>query len=180
MAFELLNRTVLHAGRVFTVAQHTLRLPNGKSQTYDLVEHEGAVTILPLDELGNIWFVRQHRLGAGRSLLELPAGVLHAGEDPLEGAAREVREEIGMAAATLKPLGGFYMAPGYSTEYMHVFLAAGLTPAPLPQDDDEFLERIAIPTYKALAMAQRGELEDGKTLVALFLALPELTGQHFE
>ncbi len=78
MAFERLNRTVLHTGRVFTVAQHTLRLPNGKSQTYDLVEHEGAVTILPLDETGNIWFVRQYRLGAERSLLELPAGVLHA------------------------------------------------------------------------------------------------------
>lgn len=180
MAFERLNRTVLHTGRVFTVVQHTLRLPNGKFQTYDLVEHEGAVTILPLDEMGNIWFVRQYRLGAERSLLELPAGVLHAGEDPLAGAAREVREEIGMAARTLKRLGGFFMAPGYSTEYMHVFLATGLTPAPLPQDEDEFIERVSLPFQEALAMAQRGELEDGKTLVALFLALPELTGEHFE
>lgn len=180
MAFERLNRTILHTGRVFTVAQHTLRLPNGKFQTYDLVEHEGAVTILPLDEIGNIWFVRQYRLGAERSLLELPAGVLHAGEDPLVGAAREVREEIGMAARTLKRLGGFFMAPGYSTEYMHVFLATGLTPAPLPQDEDEFIERVSLPFQEALAMARRGELEDGKTLVALFLALPELTGEHFE
>ena len=180
MAFELLQRTVLHAGRVFTVAQHTLQLPNGKSQTYDLVEHEGAVTILPMDQAGNIWFVRQYRLGAGRHLLELPAGVLHAGEEPLEGAAREVREEIGMAAGNLKRLGGFYMAPGYSTEYMHVFLAGDLTPAPLPQDEDEFIERVSIPVTEALAMAQRGEIEDGKTLVALFLALPELTNQHLE
>ncbi len=91
-----------------------------------------------------------------------------------------MREEIGMAARTLKRLGGFFMAPGYSTEYMHVFLATGLTPAPLPQDEDEFIERVSLPFQEALAMAQRGELEDGKTLVALFLALPELTGEHFE
>jgi len=72
------------------------------------------------------------------------------------------------------------MAPGYSTEYMHVFLADDLTPAPLPQDEDEFIERVSIPVTEALAMAQRGEIEDGKTLVALFLALPELTNQHLE
>jgi len=96
--------------------------------------------------------------------------VLHEGEDPALGAAREVREETGCAAAQLIPLGGFYMAPGYSTEYMHVFLATGLSNDPLPQDDDEFLQVERIPAARALEMAQNGEIQDGKTLVSLMLA----------
>ena len=170
MPYETLNRTLIYSGRVFDVAQHEVRLPDGRAQTYDLVEHNGAVTILPLDSDGSLIFVRQHRVGAQAELLELPAGVLHEGEDPREGAAREVREETGLSAASLLRLGGFYMAPGYSTEYMHVFLATQLTPDPLPQDDDEFLEEVRIPARQALEMALRGEIEDGKTLVSLMLA----------
>jgi ADP-ribose pyrophosphatase len=169
LAYETLTRTLLYSGRVFDVAQHQVRLPDGRAQTYDLVEHHGAVTLLPVDAAGNLLFVRQYRVGAQAALLELPAGVLHPGEDPAEGAAREIREETGFSAARLQRLGGFYMAPGYSTEYMHVFLAAGLAPDPLPQDDDEFLELVRIPAGEALGMALRGEIEDGKTLVALLL-----------
>jgi ADP-ribose pyrophosphatase len=170
MSHELINRTVVFNGSVFTVARHEMRLPDGRTHTYDLVEHNSAVTILPLDEQGSIIFVRQYRLGAGGDLLELPAGVLHDDEDPALGASREVREETGYAAGTLTPLGGFFMAPGYSTEYMHVFLATGLTPDPLPQDEDEFLQVERIPAAQALEMAQRGEFQDGKTLVSLMFA----------
>ena len=180
MSYELLKRKVIYAGRVFTVASRQVRLPDGRAQEYDIVEHNGAVTILPLDEDGNIIFVRQYRVGATADLLELPAGVLHDGEDPALGAAREIREETGFAAAKLTPLGGFFMAPGYSTEYMHVFLATGLTPDPLPQDDDEFLQVERIPAARALEMAFSGEIQDGKTLVSLLLAkdyLPPFPGK---
>jgi len=170
MSHQLLNRTVVYTGKVFSVAQHEVRLPDGRPNAYDLVEHNNAVTILPLGEQGSIIFVRQYRLGAKGDLLELPAGVLHDGEDPALGASREVREETGFAAGQLTPLGGFFMAPGYSTEYMHVFLAAALTHDPLPQDDDEFLQVERIPAAQALDMARRGEFQDGKTLVALMLA----------
>ncbi len=174
MPHQLIKRTAVYTGKAFTVAQHLMRLPDGRANTYDLVEHNNAVTILPLDAQGNILFVRQYRLGANGDLLELPAGVLHDDEDPALGAAREVREETGFAAAQLIPLGGFYMAPGYSTEYMHVFLATGLTPDPLPQDDDEFLQVETIPAARVLEMARNGELRDGKTLVSLLLAGPAL------
>lgn len=170
MPYELLDRKIIYSGRVFDVASRTVRLPDGRAQAYDIVEHNGAVTILPLDADGSIVFIRQYRVGAESQLLELPAGVLHDGEDPALGAAREIREETGFSADRLTRLGGFYMAPGYSTEYMHVFLATGLQPDPLPQDDDEFLQSERIPAAQALGMARRGEIHDGKTLVALLLA----------
>jgi ADP-ribose pyrophosphatase len=174
MPHQLIQRTLIYTGKAFSVAQHQLRLPDGRANTYDLVEHNNAVTILPQDAQGSILLVRQYRLGAKSELLELPAGVLHDDEDPAEGAAREVREETGFAAGRLTRLGGFYMAPGYSTEYMHVFLATQLTPDPLPQDDDEFLQVETIPASRLLEMAQRGEIQDGKTLVSLLLAGPFL------
>jgi ADP-ribose pyrophosphatase len=100
--------------------------------------------------------------------------MLEDDEDPLSGAAREVREEIGLAAGKMERLGDFFMAPGYSTEHMHVFLATNLYPAPLPQDQDEFLSVSRIPARKALEMARNGQIHDGKTLAALLLAEPYL------
>jgi ADP-ribose pyrophosphatase len=157
MDYTLLNRKVIYTGRVFDVAVHEYRLPDGRSQTYDVVEHHGAVTVVPVDSDGMIHFVRQFRVAAKVSLLELPAGVLHEGEDPMEGAAREVREETGQAAAKMTLLGTFYMVPGYSSEK-------------LPMDDDEFLQTERIPVRRALEMARSGEIQDGKTLASLLMA----------
>jgi ADP-ribose pyrophosphatase len=174
MAYELLNRKVHFTGRVFTVAGREYRLPDGRSFTYDVVEHHGAITVVPVDKDGCLLFVRQYRVGSQSELLELPAGMLEDDEDPLSGAAREVREEIGMGAGKMERLGDFYMAPGYSTEHMHVFLATNLYPAPLPQDQDEFLSVSRIPARKALEMARGGQIHDGKTLAALLMAEPHL------
>jgi ADP-ribose pyrophosphatase len=170
MEYQLLNRKIIYSGRVFDVAVHEYRLPDGRTQNYDVVEHHGAVTVVPIDDEGMIHFVRQFRVAAQVNLLELPAGVLHEGEDPREGASREVREEIGQAAAQLTYLGTFYMVPGYSSEKMIVYLATGLTPDPLPMDDDEFLQIERISVQRALEMARSGEILDGKTLGALLLA----------
>lgn len=167
---DIVERNLVYTGRAFRVESVQVRLPDGRKRRYDLVNHRGAVTILPLDEEGRVWFVRQWRIGAQQELLELPAGVLEESEDPTAGAAREVREEIGMAAGTLLEIGQFYMAPGYSTELMHVFLATDLTPDPLRADDDEFLEIIRIPLAQVMEMAQKGEITDGKTLSALLLS----------
>lgn len=170
MGYTLLNRKLLYSGRVFNVAVYEYRLPDGRTQNYDVVEHHGAVTVVPVDDDGMIHFVRQYRVAAQVDLLELPAGVLHEGEDPLEGAAREVREETGQAATRLIYLGTFYMVPGYSSEKMIVYLASGLTHNPLPMDDDEFLQIERIPVQRALEMARSGEILDGKSLGALLLA----------
>jgi ADP-ribose pyrophosphatase len=170
MSYELLKSEIVYPGRAFTVRRDTLRLPNGRETRYDIVEHPGSVIILPLDDQGNIIFVRQYRHAAGLDLLELPAGVLDEGEDPKTCARRELREETGMAAGQLKYMGGFYLAPGYSTEYMHVYLATLLRPDPLEADSDEFLTIETIPLSRALAMARRAEIPDAKSLAALLLS----------
>ena len=129
---------------------------------------------LPVDEMGQIWFVRQWRLGVQGDLLELPAGVLEPGEEPQAAAEREIREEIGMAARSIHALGGFYLAPGYCNEYMTVFLARDLYPDPLQMDQDEYITTIKIPVLEAFAMVERGELVDSKTLAALLLARSQI------
>lgn len=174
MTFQLLHSETVYSGRAFDVRRDELRLPDGRQAWFDVVAHSGAVVILPLDDEGNLLFVRQYRHPAGRELLELPAGTLDENETPEECARREIREETGMAAGALLRLGGFYLAPGYSTEYMHVFLARRLAPDPLDADADEFLsvERCSLSTV--LEKIERGDIQDAKSLAALLLARSHL------
>jgi len=174
MNFEWLSEEEIYHGRVFAVEKVHVRLPDGRKTTYDYVKHSGAVTMVPVDDQGRIWFVRQYRMGVKGILLELPAGTLEENEDPAVCAAREVREEIGMAADNVTKLGEFFLAPGYSSEYMHVYLMTGLHPSPLKHDDDEFLETEAIPLEKVLEMVNNDQIRDGKTLACLMLALRSL------
>lgn len=159
--------STIHIGKAFSVEEAQISLPNGKSKSYDRVNHRDSVTILPVDEEGNIWFVRQYRIGSEKELLELPAGVMEHGENPLTSAQREIREEIGMAAKSWKQIGSFYLAPGYCTEINTVFLAQELYAAPLAMDEDEFLTIEHIPTNEALTMVKNCKLLDGKSLAAL-------------
>jgi len=108
-------------------------------------------------------------------LLELPAGTLEPGEPPEITAAREIREEIGMAAAKLEELQSLYLAPGYSTEYMHNFLATGLYPEQLEQDYSEFIQVEKYPVKEVYAMFDRGEITDGKTIALLAILRQRLT-----
>ena len=151
-----------------------LLTPSGQTVKYDIVQHTGSIALIPVDADGQIHFVRQYRPAAQVDLLELPAGTLEPGEPPAEAAAREIREETGMAAKNLKEIGSFYLAPGYSTELMHVFLATGLTPAPLTADADEFLTVETHAVVEAFELAESGKLSDAKSLAALFLARPYL------
>ena len=169
MPFELLKSEIVYPGRAFTIRRDTLRMPDGHEARLDIVEHIGSVIIIPMDADGNVLFVRQYRHAAGLDLLELPAGTLNEGEAPEACAQREIREETGMAAGKLEHLGEFYLAPGYSTEYMHVYLATDLRPDPLEADADEFLSVEHIPMAEALALAEHGGIPDAKTLAAFFL-----------
>ncbi len=170
MPFELLKSEPVFQGRAFKIRRDSLKTPDGRETKYEIVEHSGSVIIIPIDERGNLLFVRQYRHAAGIDLLELPAGTREGNEPHEVCAAREIREETGMAAGKLERIGNFYLAPGYSTEFMAVFLATELTHNPLEADADEFLELETIPINKALAMAEKGEMPDAKTLAALFLA----------
>jgi ADP-ribose pyrophosphatase len=163
-----------YKGRAFEVRVEQVEIRPGKSVRLDIVQHAHAVTMLPLDADNNVWFVRQYRHPAREYLLELPAGTLRPGEDPAPAANRELREEIGMRAADLTEIASFYLAPGYSTELMHVFLATGLTPSSLEQDEDEMITVEKIPATQAANLARRGELRDSKSLVAILLAAHRL------
>ena len=175
-SFELLRSEVLMKGRAFTIRRDFLKTPDGRETKFEIVEHGGSVVIIPLDADGNLLFVKQYRHAAGMDMLELPAGT-RDGDEPFEDcAAREIREETGMEARKLTHIGSFYLAPGYSTEYMGVFLATDLHHNPLEADDDEFLTLEKIPVKEALAMAERGDMPDAKSLAALLMARPHLNG----
>lgn len=174
MTITILNRLKQYRGHAFDVSKVQISLPDGRERFYDLVEHVDSVAIVPVDAQGNIYFVSQPRIGSGNTLLELPAGVMDEGETPLQCAKREVREEIGLAAGNIRTLGGFYLAAGYSNEYMTIFLATKLFESPLPPDEDEFINILKMPAVEAFQKAQAGEFKDGKTLAALLLAQPHL------
>ncbi len=170
MTFELLRTETLLKGRAFAIRRDWLKAPDGRETKFDIIEHGGSVVLIPVDADGNLLFVRQYRHAAAKDLLELPAGTLDEGEDPLVCAAREIREETGFAAGKLEKIGEFFLAPGYSTEFMIVYLARDLTHDPLEADADEFLSVEKIPVEEAIQMAERGEVPDAKSLAALFLA----------
>ena len=170
MSYEIIDSKPIYHGKVFDVRIDRVKLPGNREVDFDIVSHSGAVTILPVDQQGNILFIRQYRHAAGEEILELPAGVIDNGEPHNACALRELREETGMTAKKITLLGEFYLAPGYSTEYMYVYSAHGLSPAPLPQDEDEQIIVERIPVSEAYRMASHGEIRDGKTLAALLLA----------
>ena len=165
------SRDVAFRGRLLTVVVDTLALPDGSEARYEVVLHPDAVTIVPIDGSGCVVMVRQYRHPVGGPLLELPAGKIDPGEKPEDAAQRELREETGLAAAELAPLGGFYSAPGFVTEYLHVFEARSLAPAPLEPDPLECVEVVRVPAAEAFAMVARGEIRDAKTIAGLAMAL---------
>lgn len=174
MPHELISSESTYQGKAFSVRRDHLRLPDGSSARLDIVEHVPAVTVVPIDKQGQLWFVSQYRHPTGGELLELPAGTMEAGEEPAACASREIREETGMAAGKLQKIGEFFLAPGYSTEYMYVYLASDLAYDPLPGDQDEFLSVERFPVAQVYAMLHRGEIRDAKTIAALCLAHPFL------
>ncbi|MEW6404919.1 MAG: NUDIX hydrolase [Chloroflexota bacterium] len=174
MPFEFIKTEMLYKGRAFAIRRDFLKTPDGRETKLDIVEHGGSVVLVPVDGEGNILFVRQYRHATGKDLLELPAGTRDEDEPYLVCAAREIREETGMEAGKLVKVGEFFLAPGYSTEFMAVFIATELKVNPLQADEDEFLELERIPIQKAFEMAEKGEVLDAKSLAGLLLARPHL------
>ncbi len=174
MSFEIQKSELIYTGKAFDVRRDQVRLPAGKTTSIEVVVHPGAVTMIPIDAQGRILFVRQYRHAVGQELLELPAGTLGEGENPENCAQREIREETGMSAAKLEKIGEFYLVPGYSTEYMHIYLASDLKSEPLPGDEDEFITVEAVASSAIPDLIAQGVLRDAKSLAALFLAEPYL------
>lgn len=175
-----LNETVLHSesiyeGKIVHLRVDTVRLPDGKESKREVVAHRGAVCIVPVCDDGMVLLIRQFRLPAGKILLEIPAGTLEAGEEPLACAARELEEETGYRAGKLRPLFQAFLAPGYSTELIHAFLATDLTEAQAHTDADENVELVPIPLSEVEGRVLSGEFQDAKSIASLLAALRQLS-----
>ncbi|MCZ2096911.1 MAG: NUDIX hydrolase [Anaerolineae bacterium] len=170
----VLETETIYEGRLVRLYRATVRLPNGETSIREIVRHPGAVAMVPLTPQGEVILVQQFRLPSGQIMLEIPAGTLKPGEDPLPAAHRELQEEIGLRPGRLTPLGGEFTAPGYTSEFIHLFLAEDLEPAPLAVDDDEFLETVTLPLDEALQRVESGAIQDGKTITALLLVARRL------
>jgi len=166
---SIISRKNVFNGHAFNVQELYVSLPDGRKRNYDVVDHQDSVTIIPIDEKGNIWFVEQFRMGSESYLIELPAGVIDKNESPEACAARETREEIGMAAGQLIHVESIYLIPGYSNELNHIYLAKDLKPDPLQQDDDEFLLIKKYSSEELIILIREGKLQDSKSLAALYL-----------
>ena len=161
---------MVYEGRIVNLRVDTVRLPSGRLTTREIAEHSESVCMVPLDDQGNVLMVRQFRKPAAAELLEVPAGGVEPGEDPQAAALRELQEEIGFTAGTLRQLAGFWVTPGWSTEYMHVYLATGLQPATLSPDYDENISVERVPLSRVNEMIQEGQINDGKSIAALLMA----------
>ena len=159
-----------YKGIIVRVRLDEAELHTGKIVRREVVEHPGGVTILPVDDEGFCYMVRQFRYPFGKMILEAPAGKLEAGEDPLECAKRELSEETGYSAKELVDLGCCYTSPGFSTEVLHIYLALGLEAGIAHPDQDEFLNVERIPLSELCDMVMRNEIDDGKTAVAILKA----------
>ncbi len=168
---------VKYNGVIVKVRLDHAQLENGKIVRREVVEHPGGVGILPVDDEGNCYMVRQFRYPFSRQLLEIPAGKLEYGEDPLACAVRELGEETGFTADELIPLGKCLTSPGFSSEVLHLYLARGLRAGRAHLDEDEFLNVEKYPLKELAAMADRNELEDGKTQIAILKAERLLGGR---
>ncbi len=175
---RLISSEVLRRSRILEFRIDTVETADGHRSTRDIAGHPGGVCIIAIDPSGSVLLVRQWRHAVGQALLEIPAGTLDrdadgAIEDHAGAAARELEEETGYRAGRWRYLVGFYTAPGFTSELMHLYLATDLVPADedrLGPDEDERLVLERIPLKDAVAMAERGEFADAKSIVGLLLA----------
>ena len=164
-------RTTAHRrvydGHVLDLDVDEVEEPGGVRGTREVVRHRGSVAMLPVGADGRVLLVRQYRYAVGAFVWELPAGRLDAGETPEQGARRELVEEAGLEAGRVEPLLSFYTTPGFCDEVIHVFRASGLHQVPPQPEEDERIEPRWFRLDEALAMIDRGEIKEGKTLIAL-------------
>ena len=171
-AVESLTETVLNSVQVFSGQRISVRvdevaMADGRRARREVVEHPDAVVVLAIRDDGDIAFVRQWRHPTGRPLLELPAGRVDPGETPAETARRELREEVGLDPARLEFARGFYVAPGFATEYLHGFIARDCAQSPLEADEDEELIVEWRPLGDAIDLVESGQIIDAKSVILI-------------
>ena len=170
----------VYPGKIIRVEKWQVRLPNGETALREIVRHNGAAAIVPVDGLGRVTLVRQHRVAIDQCTWEIPAGKLDSPqEDPFHAAQRELEEETGLQAERWQKLTAMYTTPGFCNECISIYLATGLSQHPAHPDADEFLRVKKLPLEEAIAQCLSGEIQDGKTLAGLLLAQQALRAQDF-
>lgn len=164
---KTLDTSVVFQGKIITVTVDKVLLPNGAAATREVVDHPGGVCVLALRRDGTVPLVRQFRYPLGGLLLELPAGKLERGEEPLPAAVRELGEEVGLAPGEMIDLGFIYASPGFSREKLYMYLARDVHEVPVHPDEDEFLEIEYLPFDTLVDRVMSGQITDGKTVATV-------------
>lgn len=168
---KTLATEVIFEGRVVRLRIDTIETVDGRQSTREIIEHDDCITVIPVDENGNILLVKQFRRPTGKNLLEIPAGGIDTGEDAEAAVIREMQEETGYRPKKLEKLGGFYSSPGFCTEYLHLYLATDLVPGRLYAEDTEAIELIRVSPDDITELVTSGKIEDAKTIAGLLYYL---------
>lgn len=168
---ETLSSQLVYSGRAVRLRVDTIRLASGRKTKRDIVEHSDCVAIVAIDDNDNVLLVRQFRKPVEKELLEIPAGVIEAGEEPIATVRRELREETGYLPNSVQRIGGFYSSPGYCTEYLHLYLATELVPDRLHAEDTENIELAPVPLGQIADLIASGTICDAKSIIGLLMLL---------
>lgn len=166
----MLSKKEIFRGNILDLEIHSVELPNGHRVNLEIVNHPGASAVVPFLDDENIVLIYQYRYATGGSIWEIPAGKLSKGEDPLDCAKRELREEVGYDAEKWIKIHEIYTTPGFCNERIHIFIASDLKPCKQDLDKDEILQVRIIPIKKAISMIISGEIKDAKTIAGLTTA----------
>ena len=169
MKFRVESEKELFQGRIIRLVERKMVLPNGRRTTFHIVEHPGAVAIVPVHANGDVVLLKQFRPTIGMEIYEIPAGTIEKGEGPLATAKREIVEETGFKAKRWDKIADFYTAPGFCDERMHVYVARDLTPAKADGDDDEILKPVRMSIDAALKLIRTRRIRDAKSIAGLML-----------
>ncbi len=174
---KTLSSELIYQGRAVRLRVDTVRVPTGRKAIREIVEHDDCVAIIALDADDKVLLVRQFRKPVEKELLEIPAGGIDGGESPEDAVGREMQEETGYLPRKIERLGGFYSAPGYSSEYLYLYLATDLVPGQLFAEDTEGITLMKVPLEDIPELIMSGTICDSKSIAGL-LAFLEYRKAH--
>ena len=168
---KTISSRLVYEGRAVKLRVDTVQVPGGSETTREIVEHVDCVAVIAVDTDDNILLVNQFRKAVEKEMLEIPAGCIEAGEDPVDCVRREMREETGYLPEKVERLGGFYSTPGYCTDYLHLYLATDLTSSPLYAEDTESIQLVRVPINQIASLVTSGTICDAKSIAGLLTYL---------
>lgn len=171
MSEKTLSSQQIYDGRILKLRLDTVKLPSGRVTKREIVEHDDSIAIVAIDGDDNVLLVKQFRKAVEKEVLEIPAGGIEPEEEPVAAVKRELREETGFLPQRVERIGGFYTSPGYSSEFLHLFVASDLTPAKLQAEDTESIKVERVPISRILELIRTGTINDAKSVAGLLMLL---------